>query len=274
MEMQPELSSSAAARHLPIHSNGLSFAEATYPLDFRMSTHAHEEAQIIFIITGTVLDERKRQTLLQEPATLIFLQPGELHGTKSPNGFKSFQLNITPQWLKRLHESATFENCPTRDRHPFPIRLALRMCREFRHRDKLTPLVLEGLLLQLLGEILRLPNENRLGPRWLKRVTDLLHDQFTENLSLEFIADQVGIHPAHLSRTFRRHFMCTLGEYVRDLRIERAKHCLANSDASLCEIALAAGYSDQSHFSAAFKRSTGFTPRQFRKSLSAALIPR
>jgi len=265
--------SSLATNHLPFHSNGLSFTEATYLHDFRMSIHAHEEAQIIFIITGTVLDERKRQTFLQEPATLIFLQSGELHSTTSLKGFKSFQLSITPQWLKRLPRYS-FEELPARDRHPLPVRLASRMYREFCYRDHLTPLVLEGLLLQLLGEILRQPNERSLRPRWLKKVTDLLHDQFSAKLSLESIAEHAGVHPAHLSRTFRRHHLCTLGEYVRNLRIERAKHSLANSGASLCEIALAVGYSDQSHFSAAFKRNTGFTPCQFRKSVGGALITR
>src|SRR5262249_338018 len=158
--------------------------------EFRMPMHAHAEAQIIFLLAGTVLDQRNHQSFLQEPATLIFLQAGELHATKSLPGFKSFQLSIDPKWLTRLLQHSTFVNCPSRDRHPLPIILVSKMYREFRHRDHLTPLVLEGLLLQLLAEVLRLPTERQPGPKWLKQVAELLHDRFDENLSLDFIAMQ------------------------------------------------------------------------------------
>ena len=75
----------------------------------------------------------------------------------------------------------------------------------------------------------------------------------------------VNVHPTHLCRAFRRHYRCTPGDYIRQLRIERARQYLAGSDTPLAEIALRVGYSDQGHFAAAFKRLTGFTPSQFRK---------
>jgi AraC-like DNA-binding protein len=75
----------------------------------------------------------------------------------------------------------------------------------------------------------------------------------------------VNVHPTHLCRAFRRHYRCTLADYVRQQRIERARQYLAEADTPLTEIALRVGYSDQSHFATAFKRLTGFTPSQFRK---------
>src|SRR5262245_32861948 len=106
-----------------------------------MPMHAHAEAQIILIVAGSVLDQRKHQSFFQEPATLVFLQTGEPHATKTLGGFKSFQLSITPQWLKRLPQHSAFASCPSRDRHPLPISLASKMYREFQCRDQLTPLV-------------------------------------------------------------------------------------------------------------------------------------
>jgi transcriptional regulator GlxA family with amidase domain len=57
---------------------------------------------------------------------------------------------------------------------------------------------------------------------------------------------------------------------VRNLRIERATHQLAQTELSLAEIALGAGFSDQSHFSNLFRHHTGFSPSKFRRVARSA----
>jgi AraC family transcriptional regulator len=84
------------------------------------------------------------------------------------------------------------------------------------------------------------------------------------------LAQSVGVHPVTLARAFRRAFGCTVGEYVRSLRIDRATHQLAQTELSLAEIALEAGFSDQSHFSNLFRRHTGFSPFRFRQVVRSA----
>jgi AraC family transcriptional regulator len=74
------------------------------------------------------------------------------------------------------------------------------------------------------------------------------------------------VHPVTLARAFRRSFGCTVGEYLRRLRIERATEQLAGGDTPLAEIALAAGFADQSHFSNVFRRRTGMSPSAFRRA--------
>jgi AraC family transcriptional regulator len=58
-----------------------------------------------------------------------------------------------------------------------------------------------------------------------------------------------------------------MGEYLRRLRIGRAARQLAESETPLAEIALAAGFADQSHFSNVFRRQTGMSPSSFRRSV-------
>jgi AraC family transcriptional regulator len=72
------------------------------------------------------------------------------------------------------------------------------------------------------------------------------------------------VHPAHLAREFRRRRHCTIGGYVRRLRVEFACRELSSTDAPLAEIALAAGFSHQSHLTRTFKELTGMTPAKFR----------
>jgi AraC family transcriptional regulator len=92
-----------------------------------------------------------------------------------------------------------------------------------------------------------------------------LHAHFAEEVTIDNLAAAVGVHPTHLMRTFRRFHRCTVGEYLRSLRVEHACHLLSTSDAPLAGIALSTGFSDQSHFSHAFKRQKGMPPAAFRK---------
>jgi AraC family transcriptional regulator len=105
--------------------------------------------------------------------------------------------------------------------------------------------------------------------QWLDKVKEIIHSQYAEPLRLSQIAKAVNVHPVHLARTFRNHHNCTIGEYVRQLRIEFACRQLSTSETSLAEIALQAGFASQSHFSTAFKLHTGMTPVRYRSSFRA-----
>lgn len=67
------------------------------------------------------------------------------------------------------------------------------------------------------------------------------------------LAQEAGIHPAHLSRGFPRYFSYILGQYVRHLRVQRALTQFLNPELSLLDIALACGLLDQCHFIRCFK---------------------
>jgi AraC family transcriptional regulator len=170
--------------------------------------------------------------------------------------------------LNRVRQYSSFKDQPIHVIDGLPILLATRLYNEFRRRDELSPLVIEGLTLELLAESARpyCARPERNLPRWLNAVHDLLRAKFADHLSLQAVAESVGMHPAHVARVFRQFHGCTLGEYIRQLRIEYACVRLTMSDAPLAEIALEAGFSDQSHFSNSFKRQLGTSPAIFRKS--------
>ncbi|MDQ3822236.1 MAG: AraC family transcriptional regulator, partial [Actinomycetota bacterium] len=104
------------------------------------------------------------------------------------------------------------------------------------------------------------------APRWLERARERVDDRFADRFSVADIARDVGVHPAHLAREFRRHFAVPIGEYGRRLRLDAAAVRLATTDDSLAEIAYASGFAHQSHFTHAFKRHTGLTPARYRAS--------
>jgi AraC family transcriptional regulator len=144
--------------------------------------------------------------------------------------------------------------------------LALRLYGEFRQADEFSPLAVEGLVLEIMAEASRSAAESSScsKPRWLEQAREILHDGCGEAPTLSHLAAAVGVHPIYLARSFRKHYRCTVGEYVRRLRIEAACREISVSRKPLSEIAAASGFCDQSHFSNAFKRYTGMTPAEFR----------
>jgi AraC family transcriptional regulator len=177
-------------------------------------------------------------------------------------------IELSSQWLAHVQEHSLLLDCPFEYSAGTAVRLASRLYNEFQNRDDLSLLAIEGLALELVVETCRRHRacqHGRTRPRWLAQVEELLRNRFTQSLTLEDVAKAAGVHRAHLARVFRKHYRCTVGDYVRGLRIESACSELSASDTLLSQIALATGYSDQSHFSTAFKRHTGMTPAEYRK---------
>ena len=138
--------------------------------------------------------------------------------------------------------------------------------------DEASPLTIEGLFLEMLAEASRCSTNvaERHIPPWLKEVKEIIDVNFADNLTIAGMAETVGVHPVHLATVFRKHYHCTIGEYTRQRRVEYASRRLSLSEGTLVEIALAAGFSDQSHFSRTFKHFTGLSPARFRTAARLA----
>jgi AraC family transcriptional regulator len=117
--------------------------------------------------------------------------------------------------------------------------------------------------MEMLGIVARNAIEKQ-PPAWLNRVIEILHDGFAESLTTTQIAAEVGVHPFHLSRVFRRFYRQSLGEYANRLRVEAACRRMSEPNVRLADIAIGVGFADQSHFNRIFKQITGMTPGAFR----------
>lgn len=138
-----------------------------------------------------------------------------------------------------------------------------RLVEECRKPDALTSLVLESLSLELIAQLAR-SRDDHAAPPWVARIRQRLRDEFTRQHTLADLAGDAGVHPAHVARAFRRYFGTTVGEVIRAERIAFARRALISGQ-PLVDIALAAGFSSQSHFSTSFRRATGQSPAAYRR---------
>jgi AraC family transcriptional regulator len=248
---------------------GLTFEETRHGLPFRMPRHSHDEAHLVLLFDGGIESSSNNRTSTVSRADLLFVPAGETHTSIYQGSVHAFYLQFRASWweqyaykdLPSLQETCEYRNTP-------PVHLAAHLHREFQQRDDLTPLMLEGLTQELLVTMARQSrgSEGSIAPLWLLRARDYLHAHFTENLTIDVVASAAGVHPGHLMRRFREQYHCTIGDYVRHLRVEKACQLLAQADTdmSLAEIALSLGFADQSHFSRTIKRATGKTPTELR----------
>jgi len=102
-------------------------------------------------------------------------------------------------------------------------------------------------------------------PRYkLQRVTDYIQDNLKEELTLERMSQTLSMSPYHFAHAFKQAVGLAPHRYVVKCRIDRAKSLLRDTDLSVTEIAHQVGFANQSHFSVAFHKLTGQTPRRYR----------
>lgn len=109
---------------------------------------------------------------------------------------------------------------------------------------------------------------SRAGPvdRRLRRAIEFMHDNFGRELSLEEIASAAYLSEYHFARLFKQVTGSTVHVYLANLRLERARRLLAETEFPISHIAAMVGYQSQSHFTKIFKSVTGITPRAYRES--------
>lgn len=102
------------------------------------------------------------------------------------------------------------------------------------------------------------------GNPHIRKALRYIAANYTQKLTLQNVASEVGISPNHFSTLFHRTVGISFREYLCQTRVEGSKQLLLHTDYSLADIAAAMGFPDQSNFSKVFKRITGISPGKYR----------
>jgi AraC family transcriptional regulator len=247
--------------------------ETRHPPSLFIPRHAHERASLSFVLRGSFVETLNAQAKECAPFNLVIKPAGEIHSDRyGQSGARCLIMEIKAEGLERVRTVSKLLERSSLLQSTSLSMLAMRVYGEFQSMDTASPLAIEGLILEMLAEASR-PDSRRLRgarPRWLLRAVELMHEDFArEGLTLSRLAAEVGVHPAHLARTFRQFYHSTVGDYVRRLRVEWAARELAATDRPLAEIAQRAGFYDQSHMTTAFRLQMRTTPAAFRAAFKS-----
>jgi len=257
-------SPTAVAREL----RGLRAIVADFPPSLHLPRHAHAQPTLAVILSGRFRKQLATDVQEAVPGSLITEPAGERHANWfGPEGARVVLLQpleveedgeIPWRTLFGRPRAAADAGCTA---------LAWRMARELTAPDDLSLLALEGLTLELLVSAARGSSVEPTNhpPRWLARVEERLRVEFVRPPSMQALAEEAGVHPVHLARVFRRQHGCTAATYVRMLRVAWAQEQLLRADTITADVALAAGFADQSHFARVFRMIVGVPPARWRR---------
>jgi AraC family transcriptional regulator len=250
---------------------GVRCAEAAYPPGLRIAEHAHEHVCLTVVMGGALQEFRgRRPPLAGEPGTALVRPRAHPHADAiSAAGVLDLEIEFHRSFAEDLELARAFDDTAAVQHARVP-ELAASIRREMRASDTARALVLEGLALELLGVALRASGRDHRAPRpprWLRELRERLQSGFRDSVRFERLAAEVGVHPVHLARAFRAHYGTTPGAFLRGVRVAwAAEEMRRDPDRPLTEVALAAGFSDHSHFSRVFRSLMGVPPGAWARS--------
>ena len=217
--------------------SGIVLTQRVFSQGLVTPSHVHEAFGLYVILHGRFRKHQCGQTWVGEPSMVVVTPPGEKHMDAWIESGSTLSLEFTTPWLLRLKGNYGALGRPCRFSTGTTARLARELCFEFAGHDITSDLGLEALALELVAEGLRPTDSHRRAPEWLIQAREFLRQNITQRVSHSDIARAVGVHPAHLSRAFRRYVGCTVGGYLRSLRMEQVRMDLAHTDLPLSSIA-------------------------------------
>lgn len=224
--------------------------------------HFHETAHLSFVLTGGVIDKRKTSEATRVSGELMFFRAGEPHQSIY-QGFpvKNVNIELESDFFRasEVDETNLSDSFITSPNAKLSM---LKIYKEISANDRFSNSSIEMLLLNLSTDE---KFNKKPRPVWLNKIVELLHDNWNEEISITDLATATSVHPKTVSKYFPKYFNCTLGEYRRQIKIEKSLSLIRTSKTSLTDIAYQCGFYDQSHFTGAFKQLTGFRPKEFQK---------
>jgi AraC-like DNA-binding protein len=243
---------------------------------FHASTHllvAYEEASRD--AGESVVEGAQRSTLHNMSRRLTLVPAGhdysEWHRPRSPMRLIYFYLHPN-----RLAAAVSFTPRLFFDNHAI-WDTAIKLKQSIEHANPDGTLYSEAVGLVLMHELINLERGGADGSVYVRGglaaharriIADYIEAHLSEQVSIATLAEIAHLSPFHFSRAFKTSFGVPPHRYHTARRIERAKVLLAEGALSVTEIGLKTGFADTSSFSAAFRKTTGITPRDYQRSFA------
>lgn len=248
-------------------------------------THWHEAMEILFCLNGSVRIHIEHEHLTLQRNQLIVFDSKEVHSIHSDSKLYMFlcihvdkkQLSVYCPDLELYHIKCRPIplNDPKSTQYIHICQLAHDLTRMNVENASTSAMRSDGTALLMLADLIRyfsvysLPGVT-IGTSQsndtLREIISYVNEHYTEKLSLEEVADQVGFSREYFCRFFKKHMGITFLRYLNEVRISHAGRLLMNTDMSISEVMNKIGFTNQTIFNRLFKEIYGLTPRQARNN--------
>jgi AraC-like DNA-binding protein len=229
--------------------------------DARVPEHAHDWPVLSIFVLGRYLNETELgETLIAGPSA-VFYRAGAAHrNVVGSVGFEQIEIEFDPAWLGRALVPAAPVSRWLGGHTGAEARKLARFCSVETDERRLRA-VLRRFVQGTNGQT------ERAAPSWVQAVHRRLRHDTT--LRVNTLARDVGRHPSWLGAAYRKATGEGPMEAAARFRVERAARALRETDHSCVDIALEAGFCDQSHMNRTFRRLLGRAPSEVREDRTA-----
>ena len=250
--------------------SGLTIVNSSFYNFSHCPWHYHTNAHFAFTLRGKLTETHRDRKIDLSAGSLVYNHSQDPHWNHDySENVAALHIDIDKDWFKKNEvDHRTIEGVHLLN-NPVIKQVFYQLFSEISNFDTASPIAIESLMIGAINKMTGAQSTESTRPRWTSRLTDLLQEKCTEQLSLGIVAAELGIHPVYLSQQFPHWFNCNFGEYIRKLRVEKAvTQMMSCKDHSLTKIGYDCGFADQSHFIRTFKQRIGVTPLAFRKYFS------
>ena len=221
--------------------------------NLKINTHAHQYGQLILPLHGILSIETGYKKLKLKDDSLFFLPPDCEHIFNSKSNNEFLVLDIPDKMLNKYDME--------------------KMCggREFLFDEKW-----KAIRCLLLNEADNNKNSSSINNLFIyfynfivtknsPNSIKYINEHFTGNIDIKKIADIEHYNTSYYSEWFKHNMCVSPIEYIQNLRINKAKEMLLNTNSTILQISLMVGYEHNSSFTKVFKRLEKISPSEFRK---------
>ena len=225
--------------------------------------HSHEALHLSLILQGGNREFRKKEDIEVNTGKIMMYREGVLHcnrHTEYPS--KNLNIELKTKFLEQYQLNNDIFESPFIEHTDLFLGI-INIYYELIINDSYNNSVIQESLMALFAK----ENTSSFRPNWMIQLRELIKDRWDEFIPLDELSLELQVHPVTISKYFRKYHQCTLGDYMRKIKIQRAIHFLLHTPKKITEIAFLCGFSDQSHMNRVFKAYIGFRPKDIRSLL-------
>lgn len=260
--------------------------EAFYALkltEFQMSSHSHNRCEIMYVVSGNCVVSVKDEMLNLKENQFIFLDQNVPHclyiKSNPPCTVLNLEFSCSPEKsgidLNELRDNSEAYRKFLDNREEFlvlndtvKVGYSLKdLISELEKKNSSDPFLQRILFLRMFIEFTASSAQDvhYMGISHLKKAQKYISEHLYEALSVEMVAEHVGINHAYLQTLFSKQFHCGIIAYVNRLRMEHAAFLLNNSSINITDMAFHLGFNSRQHFGYTFLKHYNMSPQQYRR---------
>ncbi|MBD0404960.1 helix-turn-helix transcriptional regulator [Flammeovirga sp. EKP202] len=244
---------------------------------------------------GTVIVEHPQESLDEEKKVLLYSDNSTIVARFQENEPKIFiQISIDLEWLKANYKDfidkysnidvglSTQRSYFAKQSYSLQHQKSLEELMFTNYPDEIKKPVYRGLVLIILADILHQLQKSNTAlkkhsfSREIQMELDALEEYIKSNLdkeiTIEMLCKKIGYSKTKLHHLFKDYFKYSMYDYIKYLKLAKAKALLLTTELAVSEVAIQVGYQSVPHFTNRFKKEFGVTPIQFRKGFDTEII--